>query len=183
MSEPSQSPIVDWKRWETKLVAENAGVVAWEGAVKEEIGITPAEAESWPDSIHDALAVAGKEMSRLGEERHFVTNAFAAWLVETITIDTDAFSGMTYIRGSQSNCEEMGWEAFMELLQRNRRAGGLDPSRHGPVLQRRYEATSVALRANRSRFAALDAAIDRIVWQLVGLSPDGSLPKNQKEAP
>jgi hypothetical protein len=40
----------------------------------------------------------------------------------------------------------------------------------------RYKEVSSKLGVNRSRFAALDAAMDRIVWQLAGLEADGSLP-------
>jgi hypothetical protein len=136
----------------------------------------PIEADAWPDSIHDALAAAGKEMSRLGEERQRQTSDFAAWLVDTLKIDEEAFTGMTYLRGGQASFDEMGWQAFRDLLRRNRRACGVDPSPKEPALQKRYDDVSARLIANRSRFAALDAAIDRVVWQLVGLAPDGSIP-------
>ena len=29
------------------------------------------------------------------------------------------------------------------------------------------------------KFEALDQATDRVVWQLVGLNPDGSVPQNE----
>lgn len=97
---PDQRPVVDWKRWETVLGRAETGVVAWEQAVDAEMKATPAEVDAWPDTIHDALATAGKEMSQLGEERQRLTNGFAAWLVDTLKIDEEAFSGMTYLRGS-----------------------------------------------------------------------------------
>ncbi len=137
---------------------------------------TPPEADAWPDTIHDALATVGKEMSRLGEERQRLTNDFAAWIVETLSIDEEKFSGMTYLRGGQATFDQMGWQAFLDVLRRNRRACGVDPSQNGPTLQKRYEDASSKLKANRTRFDSLDAAIDRIMWQLLGLEPDGSLP-------
>jgi hypothetical protein len=115
-------------------------------------------------------------MSRLGEERQRLTNDFATWLIETFKIDEDAFTGMTYLRGGQATFDQMGWQAFRDLLRRNRRACGVDPSHNDVKLQKRYEEVAATLTVNRTRFAALDAAIDRIVWQLVGLTPDGSLP-------
>ena len=59
---------------------------------------------------------------------------------------------------------------------RNRRACKADPAMAGGKIENRYVSASTALTANRARFAALDAVIDSIVWQLVGLAPDGSLP-------
>ena len=167
---------VDWKRWDATLGRGEAGVVAWEQAVNAEMKKTSHEAITWPDTIHDALAAAGKEMSRLGEERQRLTNDFATWLIETFKIDEDAFSGMTYLRGGQASLDKMGWQAFQDLLRRNRRACGIDASLNNAVLQKRYDDVSSKLTVNRTCFGALDAAIDRIMWQLVGLQTDGSLP-------
>jgi hypothetical protein len=173
----SKKPLtVDWQRWEHKLKPTEPVPGAWEEAVANEIGGTPPDAVAWPDSIHDGLAAAGKEMTRLGEERLHLTNDFTAWLIETLKIDEDSFSGMTYLRGGQASFDQMGWQAFRDLLRRNRSACGVDPAQEDPVLQKRYDDASGQVTANRARFAALDSAIDRIMWQLVGLQPDGTLP-------
>lgn len=169
-------PTVDWKRWDRTLSGEKGWAVAWENAVESEMKGTPPDADAWPDSIHDALAAAGKEMSRLGEERQRLSIAFAASLIETLSIDEDVFTGMTFLRGGQANFEQMGWQGFWDLLGRNRRACAIDRTQKEPALRKCYEDASAKLTANRSRFGALDAAIDRIVWQLVGLAPDGSIP-------
>ena len=173
--DPSQIH-VDTKRWETTLTDQESGVNEWEQAVLTQIQQTPDDVNAWPDTIHDALAVAGKAMSRLGEERQRLTNGFAEWLVEHLGIDDSRFSGMTYIKGAQATFDEMGWEAFRELLRRNRRACHTDPTANETTLKKRYDEVSASMGHNRRRFAALDAAIDRIVWQLVGLAPDGSIP-------
>src|SRR5207249_2700616 len=161
-----------WKRWEVTLVPDKAGVQTWEKAVVVEMKKTPSDADAWPDAIHDALAAAGKEMSRLGEERQRLTNDFAAWLIEILKIDDDSFTGMTYLRGGQASFDQMGWQAIQDLLRRNRRACGVDPTRNDGIVQKRYEDVSSKLTVNRSRFAALEAAIDRIIWQLLGLESD-----------
>jgi hypothetical protein len=161
--------------WEPLLGNRQSGVEAWEQAVVDEIEKTPADSDSWPDSVHDGLAAAGKEMCRLGEERLRLTNDFARWLVETLQIDESRFTGMTYIRGAHASFDQMGWQGLRALLHRNRRVCGFDATRNEPLLQKRYEEVSAKLVLNRNRFAALDAGIDRIVWQLAGLGPDGCM--------
>ena len=120
--------VVDWRRWETILGDQESGLVKWEQAVLGEVDKTPGDSNSWPDSVHDALAAAGKQMSRLGEERLHLANDFADWLVETLQIDESRFTGMTYIRGSQASFDQIGWEQFHDLLRRNRRSCGCGPN-------------------------------------------------------
>jgi hypothetical protein len=174
----ARRPDVDWERWDGVLKSSgDAGVTAWESTVLTDMKSTPTNADVWPDTIHDALAAAGKEMSRLGEERQRMTEGFASWLISWLKIDEDKFSGMTYIKGGQATFDQMGWAEFLDLLTRNRRSCGIDPTRTGDAVEREYGAVIERLKANRIRFAALAAAIDRVVWQLVGLGPDGNLPK------
>jgi hypothetical protein len=167
---------IDWKRWDVLLVK---GASQWEAAVTGDIDVAEAQADTWPDCIHDALAAAGKEMTRLAEERQELTETFAGWLINTLRIDEDRFSGMTHLRGGQSDVGEMGWSAFADLVRRNRRACGKAADAIMPEIEQRYGQLSERMKENRSRFSALDAAIDRIVWQLVGLNPDGSIPSGE----
>jgi len=66
-----------------------------------------------------------------------------------------------------------------DLRALSRRSSKVDPATIPGRVEKRYTAASTAVTANRERFPALDAAIDRIVWQLVGLAPDGSLPEEE----
>ena len=79
-------------------------------------------------------------------------------------------------RGGQATFDQMGWHDFAALLKRNRRACSVDPAQCAAVVEPRYNDVTAALRRNREEFSALDSAIDRIVWQLVGVQDDGSLP-------
>ena len=115
-------------------------------------------------------------MSYLGEERNQLTSGFGDWLVKQLGINEDSFSGMSYIRGGQANFDRMGWDAFLDLLKRNRRACRVDPGSAAKTIREQFEEVAGKFSENRTRFGALDAAIDRIVWQLVGLNSDGSLP-------
>jgi hypothetical protein len=172
----SPLPAVDWKTWDGKL---RESVTAWEVAVQEAMRNTPGDAACWPDTIHDALAAAGKEMTRLGDRRQSLTNGFSDWLVEQLQIDEERFSGMTYLRGGQADFDRRDWNWFVDLLHRNRRACGVEPDRKLSAIQKRFAEVVADLVAARDRFEALDAAIDRVVWQLLGLNPDGSVPTKE----
>ena len=172
---------IDWSTWDRFLAeASLPGVQEWGKAVLTDLEATPQEATAWPNSIHDALAAAGKEMSRLAEERQRLTSEFSDWLTTELGIDEDRFTGVTRLRGGQADFDEMGWDEFLRLLERNRGAYGADINKALTKVERQYEKVSGQLRANRTRFAALDAAIDRVVWQLVGLNSDGSLPEDNE---
>ena len=93
--EAAKRSAVDWKRWEAVLGKKESDISAWGQAVTTEIKNSPPDGDTWPDSIHDALAVAGKEMSHLGEERQILTNDFAAWLIQLLNVDEESFTGMS----------------------------------------------------------------------------------------
>ncbi len=176
MRENPHTTPVDWRQWNDILTKGGEdGPAEWEAAVLEEMRDTAVGSDCWPDAVHDALAAAGKEMSRLGEERQRRTNEFSDWLGERLLIDKERFSGVTHIRGGQADFDQMGWEAFSDMLTRNRRACGVELTAVTNQVKKKYESAAMALAGNRERFSALDAAINRIVWQLVGLGPDGDL--------
>jgi hypothetical protein len=166
---------VDWERWDGTLGSGTCGVATWESDVANEFRTNRDSADAWPITIHDALAAAGKEMTRLAETRQRLTTEFADWLTERLGIDDERFSGMTYLRGGQADLDERDWVWFHELLNRNRRACAVDPERENAAIRKRHSDVVAELTRMRERFRALDAAIDRVVWQLVGLAPDGSL--------
>ena len=68
----------------------------------------------------------------------------------------------------------MGWHEFADLLKRNRRACAVDATHCGFTIEARYTDAAAELKSNREKFGALAAAINRIVWQLVGLARDGT---------
>lgn len=172
---------VDWVRWQ-RILDLPSGVDEWETAVLAEMRNTPESAETWPDTIHDALAAAGKEMTRLAGERQRLTNEFSKWLVERVGIDEDRFSGMTHLRGGQADFDARGWLWFRDLLTRNRRACRGDVERQLVAIEKQHGAVAAELNGMRERFRELDAAIDRVVWQLIGLAPDGDLPSHKESA-
>lgn len=175
----SKRRAVDWARWDDTISSPASGVQTWEMAIEREMRDAPTELNHWPDSIHDALAAAGKEMARLGGGRQRLIEGFAEWLCEVLEIDEERFSGISYIRGGQANVDQLGWSAFRDLLVRNQRACRAEVKLLLPRIEPRYSETARQLVENRTRFSALGSAIDRVMWQLVGLKPDGSVP-NEK---
>jgi hypothetical protein len=171
-----QSPQVDWERWESIL---RKSVAHWEIAVLSEIESVGDEQTHWPDCIHDALAVAGKAMSHLGEQRQSALTDFCNWLFKELKVDADNFTGMSYLRGGQADFDSRGWSWFVELLNRNQRAFDAPLNSRISSIQTQYESTVNELLSDRTQFEQLDAAIDRVVWQLVGLSSNGEIPTDK----
>ena len=133
-------------------------------------------ASPWPDTIHDALAAAGKEMTRLAEHRQTLASEFSDWLTEFLEIDEGRFSGMSYIRGGQASFDVRDWAWFVDLLRRNQRVIGQRLDNRLAEVEKRYDAVVEALTLSRQQFQLLDSALDRVNWQLVGLASDGGIP-------
>jgi len=160
---------VDRHSWERHFANGVPGISDWECEVVARMSDTPADAGSWPDSVHDALAAAGKEMSRIGEERQRLSNDFYTWLVEKLRIDEDRFAGSTHLHGTQATFDGQTWEWFQELLRRNRRNCGVDPLSDPNNLRRRFTEAALVLKDFRRTSLALEEAVDRVVWRLVGV--------------
>ncbi len=168
----------DEDRWQSLLTFDQAdSVVSWETEVLKEIGSTSTTSNAWPNSIHDALAASGKELTRLRELRQTLIEDFATWLFTTCGIDRDRFTGRTRLQGGQADMDQQDWEWLTQLLRRNRSACAVDPFSIETQIRERFNDLLTQTRRCNSKFKALDAATDRIIWQLVGLNPDGSVPQ------
>ena len=152
-------------------------VAVWERAVVDGIKNTAEEADAWPDAIHDALAASGEELTRLRESRQKLVEDFADWLFNTLRVNRERFTGRSRLQGGQADVELQSWDWLRGLLGRNRNACGVDPSSLDSEIRSRYhDLVNQAQESNR-KFEALNQAIDRVVWQLVGLNADGSVPE------
>jgi len=169
-------PAIEVKQWRRLLAGDESAVVVWEGSVIEIMKTVDATARAWPNAIHDALAAAGNELAVLAEWRQKATNDFGDWLVSQLGVDEDRFSGMTYLRGGQADFDCRSWDWFSELLIRNRNACKRDLDQHIGSIKRHYQGAVQQLTEHRRKFELLGAAVDRVVWQLVGMNPDGDLP-------
>ena len=166
------------------LSASNAvdSVIVWEKAVLDTIMRTPEDADAWPDSIHDALAASGMELTRLRELRQELIENFAGWLFTKLRINHERFTGRSRLQGGQADVDRQGWDWLQGLLSRNRNACGVDPLSKESEIRIRYDHFVVQVRECNAKFEALDQATDRVVWQLVGLNPDGSVPQVRRQS-
>ena len=165
---------VERQFWMNLLMVDCAGsIVEWESAVLDEIRNTPARSEVWPDAIHDALSASGKELTKLRGSRQDLIEDFAEWLFTTLRVDRARFSGRSRLRGGQADIDQQDPEWLMRMLTSNRRACGVDPLSIRKELFERFDHLTTQTRKYNAKFEALDKATDRIVWQLVGLNPDG----------
>ena len=167
----------DSHNWQSMLEQDTVDSVGkWEAAVLDEVLSTSKETACWPRTIHDALAAGGKELARLREERQSLTQAFTENVFDSLGIDRQKFTGRSHLEGGTADVGERDWTWLVSLLARNKRACRTDPSQNEPELRRLHEEFTTRARSCNSKFKALDEATDRVVWQLVGLTPDGSVP-------
>ena len=154
-------------------------IVVWERSIEDEIENTPEEADAWPNSIHDALSTSGRKLAELRQSRQDLIEDFVESLFTTLMIDRENFMGRTHLLGGRANVDQQSWEWLRQLIGRNRSAWGVDPLYKETELRARYDDFIIQVRQCNAKFNALDQATDRVVWQLVGLNPDGSVPQDR----
>ena len=152
-------------------------VFNWEAVVLEEIRDTSDESDAWPDSIHDALSASGKELTRLRELRLWEVDDFTEWLFSTLRVNPEKFIGRNRLKGGQADVDQQDWEWLARLLNKNSKACGIPPMSKETELRERFDRFIIQVGRYNAKFKALDEATDRIIWQLVGLNPDGFAPE------
>ena len=155
-------------------------ICIWEETIEYEIRNTLEEADAWPNLIHDALSTSGRKLAELRQLRQELVDDFAGWMFTTLDIDVKKFTGRTHLQGGQADIDRQSWEWLLQLLGRNRSACGVDPLSKDVDLHTHYDHFIIKAQRYNATFSALDQATDRIVWQLVGLNPDGSASKTYK---
>ncbi|MXY19946.1 MAG: N-6 DNA methylase [Dehalococcoidia bacterium] len=174
---PSHDQAKPRNRWTAMLTSDVGDPVSnWENAVAAEISGTCREIDTWPDSLHDALSASGRELTKLRKSRQELIEGFAEWLFATFKVNREQFTGKTYLQGGQASVDERSLEWLHDLLARNRRACGIDPLRKYGELTIGYGNFVDQVRPCNEKFLALDQATTKVVWQLVGLNSDGSVP-------
>ena len=107
------------RSWEHLLAKDGEDSIAqWEQEVAAEIRATSREADTWPDSIHDALSASGKELTRLRESRQGLVDGFAEWLFTTLRVDREKFASRSRLQGGQADVDKQDWDWLRGLLGR-----------------------------------------------------------------
>ena len=167
--------------WDGVLQGDSIdAVVSWENAVVRRISNTSDLANVWPDSVHDALAASGRELTRLRESRQKLVEEFTQWLFTTLRVNRERFTGRSRLQGGQADVDTQSWDWLQGLLSRNRSTCGVDPLSKENEIHSRFDQFVRQSRVCNAKFEALDQATDRVVWQLVGLNPDGSVPQSRQ---
>ncbi|MBI3947847.1 MAG: N-6 DNA methylase [Armatimonadetes bacterium] len=152
------------RRYEGALATGNAdGLLAF---VKEQLAAEPERA----DVAHDLLAFLAERMIAMNKEKQEETRGFRRWLERQIGASVEDLSNKTKLR----EYHEHDFETLLGVLRANRRRLSADPDQRAAqdAIEREHDASLARLRPLKERIARTDAWIDRIVYELYGLTEE-----------
>jgi hypothetical protein len=103
---------------------------------------------------------------------------FLAWLSREIGADLDGLTGKTtlfnYLGDYQKGESEAPLTAILDVLRKNQKKLTVNVASRAfqETLEKEYDASLAKLRPIKSRLAAVDALIDRVVYALYGLEEE-----------
>ena len=136
------------------------------GFVKHQLNADPERA----DIIHDLLAFLAEEMVEMNKAKGEEIRGFLRWLERTIGTEIDTLKNKTKIQGYFN----LSPEELLEILKKNRRSIGVDPSSRNfqESLERELTASCNKLNPLHFRIQQTDELIDQVVYQLYGLTDE-----------
>jgi hypothetical protein len=145
-------------------------------------GVATSLAAGQSDVVHDLLAHLAQQMIDLNKQKQAEVTRFLGWLEKTLHIiakkngDTglDSLPGKTFLRGYlgdyQKGEPETAWADYYYRLHQNRNRFGVSLASVEAAIKREYEASLNTLLPLKQQLARTDALIDKIVYQLYGLT-------------
>ena len=136
------------------------------------------------DVIHDLLAFLAQQMIDLNKRKQTDVKRFLGWLEKTLHIapkadgstGIDSLTAKTIIAGYlgdyQKGEPETAFDDFYFRLHQNRGRFGASLTEVKPTLADEYAKSLAALLPIKAQLAATDALIDRVVYQLYGLTDE-----------
>jgi hypothetical protein len=130
------------------------------------------------DAVHDLLATLAEQMMDMNREAHQETRGFLAWLEREAGASLEELSGRTrlqnYLGDYQKGEAHLAPDELLDILRQNRRRLRADPAARAfqTRLAGEYAASLERLLPLKSRLAATDRLIDRVVYQLYGLTEE-----------
>jgi hypothetical protein len=136
------------------------------------------------DVIHDLLAFLAQQMIDLNKQKQAEVRRFLGWLEKKLHIapkpdgstGIDSLTGKTIIQGYlgdyQKGEPETAFEDFFFRLHQNRGRIGVSLTAIKAELEDEYQKSLDVLLPIKAQLATTDALIDRVVYQLYGLTED-----------
>ena len=130
------------------------------------------------DVVHDLLAFLAEQMIEMNKQKQTEVKGFLAWLEREVGASIDNLTRKTHLRNYlgdyQKDEPHLALEDVLDILRRNRRKLQVDPSERAfqERLAQEYEASLGKLLPLKARLTATDRLIDRVVYQLYGLTEE-----------
>ena len=130
------------------------------------------------DVVHDLLAHLAERMIALNKEKQAEVKGFLAWLERELGAPLEGLTGKSrlqnYLGDYQKGKAELPFEELLAILRKNARRLRADPQARAiqERLEREYQESLSRLLPLKARLAATDCLIDRIVYQLYGLTEE-----------
>ena len=136
------------------------------GFVKHHLAAEPERS----DVVHDLLAFLAEQMVEMNKSKGEEIRGFLHWLEREIGGEIEALRNKTAIQ----SYFDLSLEELFDILKKNRRSIPIDLSKRDfqESLEREFTASLTKLNPLLSRIQATDALIDRVVYQLYGLTDE-----------
>jgi hypothetical protein len=148
----------------------------WDGVLAFIGGCLPRNADGTPDTeydksdvVHDLLAFLAEEMTRLNKEKRGKIRDFLTWLEnEVLKGPVEDQKNKTKIK----NFHEGTFEGLLNILKANNVVDDPCPSQTRTTIEAEFNSAMTVLTQLKAHIAATDSLIDRIVYELYGLSEE-----------
>jgi hypothetical protein len=125
--------------------------------------------------VHDSLAFLAEQMIEMNKTKQDEARGFLDWLADYTGLPVDVWTPKTHLR----RYYEHDWAEVQRVLKRNQRKLpkvelDVDAYRNAPAdkIRAAWERSMETLRPLLTRIEATDRLIDRIVYQLYGLTEE-----------
>ena len=130
------------------------------------------------DVIHDLLAYLAEQMLELNQQKQGEIKSFLQWLERFIGCPIDTLTNKSkiqnYLGDYYKEEPHLSFEELIEILKKNKKKVKIDPvaRKEQQTLEKEYQASLDTLLPIKMQLTRCDKLIDRIVYQLYGLTEE-----------
>ncbi len=130
------------------------------------------------DVIHDFLAYLAEQMLELNQQKQGEIKSFLQWLERFIGCPIDTLTNKSkiqnYLGDYYKEEPHLSFEDLIEVLKKNKKKVKIDPvaRKEQQTLEKEYQASLDTLLPIKMQLTRCDKLIDRIVYQLYGLTEE-----------